>query len=212
MDAWIAVAAVALVAWFAAGTIYNVRKASALMRWLQDGLPALAPRTTVRWLGSSAVHMTLLDPRRPFATASFVFFLEPRDLPWWPLSRMRGRRDTLIFRCAFGGPPAIELEALDPASWSARDARPRLPAGWSTHRDGAIEIHHADAAALVVAQRLAGMARDAGLELRRLSIRAADPHFQAHVGWPDASRPASDLVATLQRFAAAALEGHERST
>ena len=37
----VGVAAVLVVAWFAAGTIVNVRKGRALMRWMQDGLPLL---------------------------------------------------------------------------------------------------------------------------------------------------------------------------
>jgi len=55
MTELIGVAAVAVVAWFAAGTIWNVRKGSALMRWMQGGLSVLGGRTTVRWLGSTAV-------------------------------------------------------------------------------------------------------------------------------------------------------------
>src|SRR5512143_1159603 len=58
MSELIAVAAVAVVAWFAWGTIANVRKGRELMRWMQGGLPALGERTTVRWLGSSVVEMT----------------------------------------------------------------------------------------------------------------------------------------------------------
>src|SRR5690606_34400475 len=42
----IAIAAVAVVAWFAAGTIWNIRRGRLLMRWMQGGLPALGGRTT----------------------------------------------------------------------------------------------------------------------------------------------------------------------
>ena len=95
----IAIAAVALVAWFAAGTIWNVRRGRMLMQWMQSGLPVLGGRTTVRWLGSSAIEMVIRDGKAPFASATLVVFLEPRDVPWmWALSRGRGRRDTLIIR------------------------------------------------------------------------------------------------------------------
>ena len=59
MTELIAIAAVAVVAWFAAGTIWNVRTGRELMRWMQGGLPALGERTTVRWLGSTAVEIAL---------------------------------------------------------------------------------------------------------------------------------------------------------
>ena len=88
MTELVAVVAVAVVAWFAAGTIWNVRKGSALMRWMQGGLPALGERTTVRWLGSTAVEMVIREAKAPFSGATLVIFLEPRDLPWmWTLGR-----------------------------------------------------------------------------------------------------------------------------
>ena len=54
MTLLITIAAVGLVAWFAAGTIWNVSRGRTLMHWMQSGLPMLGRRTTVRWLGSSA--------------------------------------------------------------------------------------------------------------------------------------------------------------
>ena len=95
---------------------------------MQGGLPALGERTTVRWLGSTAVEMVIRDGKAPFAGVTLVIFLEPRDLPWmWAIGRSRGRRDTLIIRGLLRRAPAVELEALDPASWSGRDALPRVP-------------------------------------------------------------------------------------
>ena len=106
MTELIAIAAVAVVAWFAAGTIWNVRTGRELMRWMQGGLPALGERTTVRWLGSTAVEMVIRDGKAPFAGVTLVIFLEARDTPWmWAIGRSRGRRDTLIIRgCAAPNP------------------------------------------------------------------------------------------------------------
>ena len=127
MTELIGIAAVVVVAWFAAGTIWNVHLGRETMRWMQDGLPSLGERTTVRWLGSSAVELVIDKGKAQFARAAVVIFLEPRDLPWWPLSRLRGRRDTLIVRGVLKRIPNVELEALDPSSWSGRDALPRVP-------------------------------------------------------------------------------------
>ncbi|MFA5902006.1 MAG: hypothetical protein WC829_23155, partial [Hyphomicrobium sp.] len=190
----IAIAAVALVAWFAGGTIWNVRRGRALLRWMQDGLPALGQRTTVRWLGSTAVEMVIRDGKSPFVSVTLVIFLEPRDIPWmWAIGRLRGRHDTLIMRGVLRRAPAIELEALDPASWSGRDALPRVPREWPVRPaevPGGVIVHYASAEALVRADALLAQAQRAGLAVKRLSVRKSEPNFQVHVSLPDCRQPA----------------------
>ena len=213
MDGILGIAAIAIVAWFAAGTIYNVRRASALMRWMQDGLAVLGERATVRWLGSSAVQLDIGDGRKPFARASLVLFLEPRDLPWWPLSRARGRRDTLIVRGALRVIPRVDLEAVEPRSWSGRDALAHLPGGWlARDAEGGqpLAIHGADAEAVARGEKLVAVARDMGLVVRRLSVRRAEPHFQVHMAWPDTRGGARVLFEDLARLAFMAAEEHGR--
>jgi len=98
MTELVGIAAVLVVAWFAAGSIWNVRLGRETLRWMQDGLPLLGRRTTLRWLGTTAVELVINEGEAEFAKATVVVFLEPRDVVWWPLSRMLGRRDTLIVR------------------------------------------------------------------------------------------------------------------
>jgi hypothetical protein len=212
MSELIGVAAVAVVAWFAAGTIWNVRKGSALMRWMQGGpdggLRALGERTTVRWLGSTAVEMVLSDAKPPFAAVTLVIFLEPRDLPWWPISRARGRRDTLIVRGVLRRAPALELEALDPLSWSGRDALARVPREWLVREaaaPGGLVVHHASAGALARADQLLALAGRAGLALKRLSLRRTEPNLQIHVDLPDGSQPAREFFEAVHTLAELAL-------
>ena len=211
MNELIGIAAIAIVGWFAAGTIVNVRKASALMRWMQDGLPLLGSRAAVRWLGSTAVEITIRDVREPFASVAVVIFLEPRDLPWWPLSRWRGRRDTLIVRCALRAVPAFELEAIDRTSWSGRDALSRLPREWPATSVSGLEVHHSDARALDCAKRMLARAGDAGFLVRRLSVRRSEPHFQMHVGSPEASRSAREFFQSLRELSELARDRHDSS-
>jgi hypothetical protein len=204
MTQLIAIAAVALVAWFAAGTIWNVSRGSALMRWMQGGLLALGERTTVRWLGSSAVEMVIRDGKAPFASVTLVIFLEPRDVPWmWALGRSRGRRDTLIIRGVLHRAPAIELEALDPKSWSGRDALRRVPPEWPVRQaaaPGGVVVHHANAAALTNADALLDLAQRA-LAVKRLSVRRTEPNFQLHVSLPDRRMPARDFFEAVHALA-----------
>jgi hypothetical protein len=208
MTELVGVAAVAVVAWFAAGTIYNVRKGSALMRWMQGGLSVLGERTTVRWLGSTAVEMVIRDGKAPFASVTLVIFLEPRDLPWWLLSRLRGRRDTLIVRGVLRRIPAVEFEALDPVSWSGRDALPRVPPEWPIRQSAApgdAVVHYANAAALAQADALLTLARHAGLTAVRLSVRRTEPNFQLHVPLPDCQQPTRDFFEAVRALAERAL-------
>ncbi len=199
MTGLLAVVAVIVLGWFAAGTIWNVRKGRDLMRWMQGGLPILGERTTVRWLGSSAVEMVIRQARRPFAQVTLVIFLEPRDVPWmWALGRGGGRRDTLILRAELRGAPKAELEVLDRSSWSGRDALRRMPAAeWSLREPaapGELPTWTRTSAALARADALLEVARRAGLEVRRLSLRRTQPHFQIHVAPPGPGTSASPFV------------------
>ena len=204
MTGLIGIAAVAVVAWFAAGTIWNVHAGRSLMRWMQDGLPVLGSRTTVRWLGSTVAEMTIREASPPFASVALVIFLEPRDLPWWPLSRARGRRDTLIIRGALRRAPALELEALDPESWSGHDALPRVPREWPV-REGGLVVHYESAAALERAEALLERSQRAELSIRRLSVRRTEPNFQLHVPLPDRQRSAREFFEAVHGLAELAL-------
>ena len=205
MTELVAIAAVAVVAWFAAGTIWNVRLGRELMRWMQDGLAIVGSRTTVRWLGSTVVEMVIRDGKDPFAGVTLVVFLEARDLPWmWAIGRGRGRRDTLIIRGVLRRTPALEFEVLDPKSWSYRDALPRVPREWPA-RSGELVVHYDGAAALTQATALLEMAGRGGLVVKRLSVRRAEPHFQLHVPLPDRRQPARAFFEAVRALAERAL-------
>ena len=176
------------------------------MRWMQGGLPLLGERTTVRWLGSTAVELVINQGKAQFAKVTVVIFLEPRDLPWWPLSHLRGRRDTLIVRGVLRRAPSFELETLDPASWSARDALRRVPRDWlQAAAPGSVIVHHAGAAALGHAYALLEIAQRAGMNVWRLSVRRTEPNFQLHVPLPDRRKPARDFFEAVHTLAERAL-------
>ncbi|MGZ6123407.1 MAG: hypothetical protein ACXWLR_00515 [Myxococcales bacterium] len=206
MTALLTALAILLVGWFALGTIWNVRKGGALMRWLQAGLPAVGERTTVRWLGSTAVEMVIREAKAPFEKITLVIFLEPRDMPWmWIFGRRTGRRDTLILRGVLRGPPAIDLEAIDRGSWSGKDASHALSAGtWSVRepsRPGALAIGYGSEAALARADALIELAGGSGLAVRRLSVRRTAPHLQLHVDAPGEGGSARALFDSFSALA-----------
>jgi hypothetical protein len=171
------------------------------MRWMQGGLPVLGERTTVRWLGSTAVEMAIREAKNPFASVTLVVFLQPRDLPWGGLL---GRRDTLIVRGALRRVPQAELEALDAASWSGREALSRLPREWTQRPPAAaadLTVHHSSAQALARADALLAAARHARLDAMRLSVRRTEPNFQLHVPLPDIQRPAREFFEAVRALA-----------
>jgi hypothetical protein len=210
MTELIAIAAIALVAWFSAGTIWNIRRGRLLMRWMQGGLPVLGERTTVRWLGSSAVEMVIHNAKPPFASVTLVVVLEARDVPWmWALGRARGRRDMLIIRGVLRRVPQVEFEALDAASWSGREALPRVPKEWLVRQPAAagdVVVHYDSAAALECADALLTKSRRAGITAKRLSVRRAEPHIQIHISLPEERQPARAFFEAVQAIAERALD------
>jgi len=174
------------------------------MQWMQSGLPLLGGRTSVRWLGSTAVEMVLSDPKPPFSRVTLVIFLEPRDLPWWPVARALGRRDLLIIRGTLRRAPAVEFEVFEAGSWSERDALPRLPRSWSA-RKGEQSVHYDGTTALERADALLERAKDAALAVKRLSLRRSEPHLQLHVPLPDRQRPAHEFFEAFHLLAEFAL-------
>lgn len=191
--------AILVVAWFAAGSIYNVRRGREALRWLQGGLPALGARTTVRWLGTTAVQLVLREPGPPFQEVTLIVFLEPRDVPWmWALARPRGRRDLLIVRAQLRDPPRVDLEVLDRQSWSGREVLRRLGgAEWSVREPtspGERPIYHQSAAALERAGQLVALAGRLGVAVPRLSVRRGTPHLQLHLALPGPGVPADALL------------------
>ena len=202
MTGLIGIAAVLLVAWFAAGTIWNVRLGSRVMRWMQAGLPLIGERSTVRWLGSSVVELVINEGKAELGRTTVLVFMEPRDLPWWPLSRSRGRRDTLIIRSVLKRMPSVELEAIDPASWSGRDALPRIPGEWPVRELGGLRLFGDEKRA----EALLALAQRSGLAAVRLSVRRSEPQFQLHVALPDPQKPAREFFEAVHGLVELALK------
>jgi hypothetical protein len=196
--------------WFTWGTQRNISRGNRLLRWLQGGLLELGPRTTLRWLGSSAVELGIVEPREPFLEATVVLVLEPRDVPWfWGMARRRGRRDFLILRGRLNRSPRLEVEAGDPSGWTGGDRLAKLDeeawmaADWG--RPGLRVLHApgSDQARIrPLCDRLAGTSGG----VWRLSVRRDSPHLEVHVLPPDVERTAAKpLIAAFADLARVAV-------
>jgi hypothetical protein len=121
------VLAVILMGWFAFGILYNVRRGDALLKWMQGGLPSIGQKTTYRWLGTSVAELVIAHAKKPFRRLETLLVLKPRDVFWMTiLAALQGREDIVIFRAHLTPPPPVDLELLDPRSWSGRSIRQQL--------------------------------------------------------------------------------------
>ena len=112
-------AVIVVLGWFALGLTWNLRKGNALLRWMQAGLPQLGERTTMRWLGSSAMELVIGQARPPFRQVTLLAVMEPRDIPWlWLISYFQHRRDVLIIRAQLQAAPTYEFDLIAPDAWN----------------------------------------------------------------------------------------------
>jgi len=177
------VVVVFVVGWFAIGTQYNVRKGHDAMRWLQEGLPLVGGKTTLRWLGSSVVELKIQQAQAPFSHADVLFVLEPRDVSLlWLFARLRRRRDLFIFRASLRRTPQFEVEALDPSAWSAHGIERKLKAEqWTTFPVPAPMVGYARPSSTRATELVASSSVDA-CPLVRLAVHRSEPNFE--VQWP----------------------------
>jgi hypothetical protein len=183
-------AVILVVGWFGFGIIYNLRHGEAILRWMQNGLPRVGQKTTLRWLGTSVAQLVIAKAKGPIRSLETLLVLAPRDVPWlWLLSSLQGRRDTLIFRAQLGVPPLMDLELVDPASWTGRSAlKQALEKGWVSQPYHELQLLAAPGQ-LQLAQetldRLDAPARDLSPQYRRFSLRRDSPHLELHLGFPN---------------------------
>jgi hypothetical protein len=181
---------------FTLGTRRNIRRGNALLVWLQEALPLLGPRTTFRWLGSSAAVLRIERAREPFREAEVVVVLEPRDVALlWAFSRRRGRRDFVILRGSLPRAPSFELAAGDRRGWTGSDRLRRLDLdAWHRAEWGEVNVAHSPGADPEAVRALWDRLAEASGGVWRLSVRRDHPHLEVHVLPPDRPSSATPLI------------------
>jgi hypothetical protein len=191
VPALLIVLVIVVMGWFTLGTQRNISRGNRVLAWLQDGLPALGPRTTLRWLGSSVAELRIAETRPPYREAVVMVVLEPRDLgALWAMARARGRRDFIVLRLSLVRAPRWEADLIDPVAWTAGHQRlddsaleARDP--WTDASGRAVRIAD-DGRADVGALRAHwdGLAQHSG-GAWRISVRSTVPHLEVHLLPPD---------------------------
>ncbi len=194
-----------VVGWFALGTHLNVRKGESVLKWLEDGLPLIGEKTTLRWLGSSAVELKIESAKAPFHSAQVMVLLEPRDVPliWW-FSRLRGRRDLFIFRGELRAGPRREFEAFNPSAWSAQGAARRVKDDQWTAVDAPAPLMAYAAQAATDPSAAVQAASLNGCAPIRLALRRSEPNLEIQWALDELRQHGSrEVVAAIQRAAQA---------
>jgi len=193
--------------WFALGTQRNVSKGNKLLRWLQHGLPIVGRRTTIRWLGSSAIELGIVEPHAPFREATVVVVLEPRDVPLlWAFARSRGRRDFVIIRANLVRAPAFTMDMRDLSGWTGRRDKGEAQGEWhaSGGRTVALAGPGADESLIRGAwDRLSGLTSG----VWRLTVQPVVPHLEVHFRPPVGDGAGSERIVGPIRDLAAKLAG-----
>jgi hypothetical protein len=191
--------------WFALGTQRNIRKGNDLLRWLQTGLPMLGRKTTLRWLGSSAVELGIATAEPPFRDATVVVVLEPRDVSLlWAYARSRGRRDFIIVRANLRRAPRFSMDVGDPRGWTGRpDATEQ---DWRTvdWPDGCVALVGPGADETTVRSAWDRLGKSSA-GVWRLTVQPVVPHLEVHLRPPLTDRVASDRMLVPIRDLAARL-------
>jgi len=201
--------------WFALGTQRNIRKGNDLLRWLQGGLPLLGRRTTMRWLGSSAVELGIVEPAAPFREATVVVVLEPRDVGvLWAFARSRGRRDFVIVRVNLVRAPRFSMEVRDPRGWTGR-GEPDTADGsgggadeWQTLAwPGGCVARAGPGADAAAVRSVWDRLTDAGAGVWMLTVQPVVPHLEVHVRPPATDTSGADrLLAPIRDLAMSLVE------
>lgn len=184
------IGALILVGWFAFGILFNIRRGERVLKWMQEGLPRIGPRTTFRWLGTSVAELGIAQAKRPFRRLDILLVLAPRDVFWMMiLAALQGRRDTLIFRAALSTPPFIDLDLADPKAWTGREALQQAKQrNWEGQTYDGLQLRAPRGymqLAITTLDGLAGSLKRLSPRVVRLSLRKAASNLEIHVPFPD---------------------------
>lgn len=182
---------------FAVGTQGNVKRGNEALTWLQGGLPKLGRHTKLRWLGSTAVELTIDQAHAPYSQAQVLIVLEPRDVGLlWAWSRARGRRDFLVLRGRLARAPSFEVEVGRAGTYTGADRLARLDEGawrWAEWAEPDVRAAYTPGADLAAARRAWEELARAG-RMWRLSVRREHPHVEAHLALPGRDADPAGLI------------------
>jgi len=198
--------------WFAFGVIYNLRRGDALLKWMQGGLPGIGPRTTFRWLGTSVAELVIAQAKKPFRRLETLLVLKPRDVFWMTITAsFQGRDDIVIFRAQLSAPPLLDLELVDPKTWSGRNALKQVTERkWESATYNDMQLLAPGGLLDLATRTLDGLAspmQKLSARYARFALRRDAPNLELHVPFPQyRSADAARYFEALRELARAVSE------
>jgi len=183
------IAVIVVMGWFAFGVIYNLRRGDALLKWMQNGLPDIGQRTTFRWLGTSVAELVIAHAKKPFRRLETLLVLKPRDVFWMTImATFQGRNDIVIFRAQLSTPPLLDLELVDPKTWSGRTALKQvIERKWESQTYKDVQLLAPKGLLDLAARTLDGLAapmQKLSPRYARFSLRRDAPNLELHLPFP----------------------------
>ena len=183
------VAVVIIMGWFAFGVIYNLRRGDALLKRMQGGLPGIGQRTTFRWLGTSVAELVIAHAKKPFRRLETLLVFRPRDVFWMTIAAyFQGRDDIVIFRAHLHTVPLVDLELVDPKTWSGRSTSQQVAQRkWESKTYEGMQLMAPKGLLDLATTTIDGLAapmQKLSPRYARFSLRRDAPNLELHVPFP----------------------------
>jgi hypothetical protein len=193
---WIVIALSAfLFVWYFLANSANRRKGIATYRWLRQGMEVLGEVSSAEWIGASNMGARLVATKatKPLRRVEAHYLLEPREfLPYWLVSRLRGKRDEVVIKMALRTSPKGNLEIR-------RKAGRRADAGAGKeqiHPD--FQVVLADLKDARVMAGLESFLAGSGSTVEKIVIQPQVPHLELQARLkPLLNSPAESYFSTL---------------
>ena len=175
----------ALFIWYLGASAINRRRGIALYRWLYRALQELGEVGHTEWIGSSSAGARLLvdKARQPFRSVLAVYLLEPREfLPYWILSRLKGKRDGVVIRCTLRSAPKVTMEVRQEArrrfNLKSREDANKAQEFRKFHKGFMVNIE--DGRASHALEGIRNFLEAQGANVKLIIIQRKAPHLEIH--------------------------------
>jgi hypothetical protein len=204
-----AVGAVALVGlWYICLAIYNHRRGTRALRWVEVACSHRGQVTQARWLGASRLQARLRFAAHWFENARVTIRLKPRPLPvQWLLSAWHKQRETLTFEADLDEAPGVRLEVLRHRWLTHRDNQLiRKSRNWTVVRPGPVVLTTCTQWRQELPPVINTLMTSRGQNLLSVRFRPESPHLAATIDLEALcdERAAAGFLGVLRDLAAGA--------
>jgi hypothetical protein len=198
-----------VVMWYFWFLRYNRRKATQVLRWIQDAIATHGELLGVEWLAPSRFKAQLRLAPNLFLHPALVVQLFPREMPFnWLLSKLRKQQETLTFEADLDSAPAFSLEVQN-HRWCGR-TRTKLASrngNWDLERIGPYVLTTRNDWQREVTNMMNALVASRECDCLTVCFRRSSPHFSVTVLLDTISPEAQstyDVFETLRELAAGA--------